>query len=121
MSEQTGSCFMCKQAGQGGCLECRTSRLLADIRMTLYERLGAEQNRSEWEERALEAEGELKQSQAELAAAHKALVMAAIPLEACYMAGSLTSDEGLREVKAAVLAIRAALSQPAASKTEEAA
>jgi len=32
--------------------------LLSDIRTSLYERLGAEQSQSEWEERALKAEAE---------------------------------------------------------------
>ena len=50
------SCFMCRQAGREGCLECRTSRLIADIRTSLYERMGTEQNQSEWEERANKAE-----------------------------------------------------------------
>ncbi len=57
---QAQSCFMCQQAGQGGCLECRTHRLIADIKTSLYERLGAEQNQSEWEERALAAEQALQ-------------------------------------------------------------
>jgi hypothetical protein len=44
-------------------------------------------------------------------ALRKALVIAAIPLEACKMARSLTSDEGLEEVDRAVMAIRAALAE----------
>lgn len=56
---QAQSCFMCQQAGPGGCLECRTHRLIADIKTSLYERLGAKHNQSEWEERALIAEAAL--------------------------------------------------------------
>ncbi len=47
------SCFMCKNAGRDGCLECRFNRLARDIRTALYEKMGAEQHAAEWEDRGL--------------------------------------------------------------------
>jgi len=54
--QEVGSCFMCEQYKPHGCLECRTHRLISDIRTGLYDKMGLEQNRAEWEERALKAE-----------------------------------------------------------------
>ena len=67
---QEASCFMCKRAShRDGCLECRTGRLVRDIRTELYERLGAEQNQSEWEERCLGAEAAYRRALAVVEAA----------------------------------------------------
>ena len=60
MDEKASACFMCTHYRPHGCLECRTHRLLSDIRSGLYEKMGVEQNRAEWEERALKAEQALE-------------------------------------------------------------
>lgn len=52
---QPQECFMCTQYREG-CLECRTHRLLSDIRSGMYDKMGLDQNRREWEERAIKSE-----------------------------------------------------------------
>ena len=66
LSLGASECFMCQQYRPQGCLECRTHRLLSDIRSGLYDKMGTEQNRAEWEERALKAEAELDKAEARI-------------------------------------------------------
>lgn len=57
---QGAECLMCKESGNSrGCLECRFRSLADDIRHSLYEKMGADQNSSEWEERCLKAEDKI--------------------------------------------------------------
>lgn len=71
--QEASECFMCKQYKPMGCLGCRTHRLLEDIRHGLYEKMGVEQNRTEWEERALKAESQLTQATEKMGRMEKAL------------------------------------------------
>lgn len=65
-SQEASQCFMCIEYKPHGCLECRTHRLLSDIRTGLYDKMGTEQNRTEWEERALKSEEELSKAKEEI-------------------------------------------------------
>lgn len=80
--EQASECFMCQQAGRGGCLECRTQWLIADIRHAAYEKLGVEQNQREWEERAEKAEARLAQAEIWIAAAKEEIAVTRRSLDA---------------------------------------
>lgn len=75
-----------------------------------------------WEsvKKITELETALAKAEAEAVAMKLALVIAAVPLEACKMARSLTSDEGLMEVDHAVRAIRQTLSSTAGAAHLEA-
>lgn len=56
---QASMCFMCKEAGPRGCLECRFQSMARDIRTALYEKMGADQHAAEWEERGTDLEAKL--------------------------------------------------------------
>lgn len=59
-------CLQCSKEGARGCFPCRLDRILREAHHLFYEKMGAEQNQAEWEERCLKAESDLSEAKQEI-------------------------------------------------------